>query len=217
VTRERSASPAGSPGHRGRRTGVAHGRGAFIACLALATIAVAACGAASTPAPSDLAIGDVYGGGFVACILQPGDPGYVAGEAHGLIAAIDDQNGGFGIQWAPPHFWNTAVTGTGTALGTGSANTGRIIAQNGAGIAYAVGVARAYAWGGHTDWFLPSRDELDTLHLNRAAIGGFSSAPYWSSSEDGSNTAWYQGFGNGVQGDSFGKHSTYHVRAVRRF
>ena len=217
MTRERMTSLAGSPGHGGRRTHVAYGRGAFIACLAIATIAVAACGAASTPVPSDLAIGQAYGGGFVAYILQPGDPGCAAGEAHGLIAAIDDQNGGFGIRWALPHYWNTAVTGTGTALGTGSANTDRVITQNGAGIDYAAGLARAHAGGGFTDWFLPSRDELDTLYLNRAAIGGFSSASYWSSSEDGANTAWYQDFGDGVQGDSFGKHSTYHVRAVRRF
>jgi hypothetical protein len=217
VTRERMESPAGSPGHGGRRTHVAYGRGAFIACLAIATIAIAACGAASTPAPSDLAIGGVYGGGIVVAILQPGDPGYVDGETHGLIAAVDDQNGGFGIQWALPHYWNTAATGTRTALGTGSANTDRIIAQNGAGADYAAGAARAYRGGGYTDWYLPGKDELHRLYLNRAAIGGFASAAYWSSSEAGTNTAWYQGFGYGVQGDSFGKHSTYLVRAVRRF
>jgi hypothetical protein len=64
---------------------------------------------------------------------------------------------------------------------------------------------------------LPAKDELHRLYLNRAAIGGFASAAYWSSSEDGANVARYRDCGNGVQGDSFGKHSTYLVRAVRHF
>lgn len=74
MTRERMTSLAGSPGHGGRRTHVAYGRGAFIACLAIATIAVAACGAASTPVPSDLAIGGVYGGGIVSPSSSPETP-----------------------------------------------------------------------------------------------------------------------------------------------
>ena len=61
MTRERLTAPEGIPGGRGRRTVVPHGRGALMAFLAIATIALAACGAASTPAPSDLAIGGVYG------------------------------------------------------------------------------------------------------------------------------------------------------------
>lgn len=35
-------------------------------------------------------VGDEYGGGKVVYVLHPGDPGFKAGEDHGLIAAKDD-------------------------------------------------------------------------------------------------------------------------------
>jgi hypothetical protein len=45
---------------------------------------------------------------------------------------------------------------------------------------------------GQTDWYLPSKDELDVLHTNRTAIGGFYSdwREYSSSSEIDDQTAW---------------------------
>jgi hypothetical protein len=41
-------------------------------------------------APSQLKIGDNYGGGKVAYLYQSGDEGYVAGQTHGLIASKHD-------------------------------------------------------------------------------------------------------------------------------
>ena len=89
-----------------------------------------------------LAPGTPYQGGVVAYIFKSGDPGYVAGQCHGLIAATSDQSSG--IVWALLAYQTTAVGGTGTALGTGSANTTAIVGQN------ARGVAMRPVWRGPT-------------------------------------------------------------------
>ena len=60
----------------------------------------------------------------------------------------------------------------GTELGTGFSNTDKIIASQGRiATNYAAGLARAYNGGGYTDWYLPSKNELNKLFLNRVAIG----------------------------------------------
>ena len=161
-----------------------------------------------------LAIGDSYGGGKVAYIFVEGDNGYVLGEQHGLIAATEDQSAG--IIWALPAHQGTSVPGTLLTIGSGLANTDKIITQNGTGSTYAAGLARAYSGGGNIDWFLPSQDELNKLYLSKGTIGGFADGEYWSSSEYGASHAWYQNFIGGYKGNYF-KYFSRWVRAVRAF
>ena len=177
-------------------------------------VASSASNAVTPVAP--LAIGQSYGGGIIAYILQSGDPGYISGETHGLIAATADQS--TGIIWAiTAYHYNLVPGGTGTAIGTGLANTNKVISQNGAGTTYAAGLARAYTGGGYSDWYLPSKDELAKLYAMKVlGFGGFASNDYWSSSEYSAIYAWLQNFSNGYQNYHY-KYMPYYVRAVRAF
>ena len=150
-----------------------------------------------------LAIGDYYGGGIVA---------YIDGSGiHGLIAATADQS--TGIQWYNGSY---VVTGAaGTAIGTGQANTTAIVTIQGTG-SYAAQLCNDLIVSGYDDWFLPSKDELNKLYLNKVAIGGFADYLYWSSSEGNAYYAWFQYFNDGFQYDYL-KYNTSRVRAVRAF
>jgi hypothetical protein len=168
-----------------------------------------------------ISIGEPYLGGKIAYILQLGDTGYDIAIPHGLIAAAADQS--TGIIWAILAYQGTTV-GTLITLDSGSANTDKIIEQNGAGSTYAAGLARAYNGGGYTDWYLPSQEELNKLYLNRDAIGGFEPNWYWSSTEreaapNGQSmvqTFGDNGYGSGYSG-WLSKDSSCRVRAIRSF
>jgi len=188
------------------------------------TFCVTATNAVGTGAASDASnsvtpvagvIGTSFGGGKIAYILGPDDPGYSDTQVHGLITATTDQIDW--IQWATSPFWSTGVPGgTSFLIGTGLSNTDKIIAQNGAGTTYAAGVARAYNGGGYSDWFLPSRDELEKVCHNRGVIGGFANEYYYASSEYYGSTACIQHFGSGIQQTTL-KYNPIHVRAIRTF
>jgi hypothetical protein len=160
-------------------------------------------------------VGDYIAGGVVFWV----DP---ADNTRGLVCAIEDQSAA--IRWHNGSFITTGATGTG--IGTGSANTTAIIVSQGAlETAYAAGLARAYRGGGYTDWFLPSKDELNEMYINKSKIntavtanGGsvFIEDRYWSSSEIADNYAWRQYFNTSTQSGIY-KGTSQNVRAVRAF
>ncbi|MEI6758544.1 MAG: DUF1566 domain-containing protein [Chlorobium sp.] len=67
-----------------------------------------------------------------------------------------------------------------------------------------------------SDWYLPSKEELNKLYLTKGSVGGFVYGSYWSSTPRSADIAWYQHFGSGTQG---GNYKTYElrVRPVRVF
>jgi hypothetical protein len=129
-----------------------------------------------------------------------------------LIAATIDQSSA--AEWG---CINTAIAGTSAAIGTGQANTTAIV--NGcsqAGIA--AGICNDLVLNDYSDWFLPSKDELNQMYLQKAAIGVFANDRYWSSYDESSDVfAWYQNFTNGGYANNLYKINGLYVRAVRAF
>ena len=109
---------------------------------------------------------------------------------------------------------------TGTDVGAGRANTELIVRV--CGPDSAAGVAAAYRGGGKDDWFLPSKDELNALYVQRKVVGALAVprglGRFWSSSQssDYVDEAWCQSFGNGTQGID-NKFDIWRVRPVRAF
>jgi formylglycine-generating enzyme required for sulfatase activity len=123
------------------------------------------------------------------------------------------------VQWSDGSGTPTATGATAKVLGTGAANTATIVASQGhKAQIYAASLCDDLVLGGCDDWFLPSKDELNQIFINLKArgLGSFSSAWYWSSSEDDDLDAWLQNLENGSVMNN-AKYSNYYVRAVRAF
>lgn len=169
-----------------------------------------------------LSIGDTYQGGIIFYLDASG--------CHGLISAPADQS--TGVQWQILNdggalgggFFYTHNTSFASCGGCGDGNTSMIVYNKGAGT-YAAKICYDLSLGGYSDWYLPSKYELNLMYLNIGQgnalglgnVGGFASNYYWSSTEDlDKNNAWRQDFDNGPQINA-NKGTTLYVRAVRAF
>lgn len=162
-------------------------------------------------------------------------PTTISGRSHPVF-------GTFGY-YRSPFTGPNQVVGTGTAIGTGKANTAALVAAMGesAYIAtwddlatpnYAAKICADYSLTvgatDYDDWFLPSKDELNLVYQNLKVIGlggdwGDSEGSFfWSSSEqnwgghDDSENAWNQYFFDGWQSTEF-RSSVGHMKPIRAF
>jgi hypothetical protein len=119
--------------------------------------------------------------------------------------------------------WGSAGTVRGTVSTTNGVDNTTTLFNLGSVAHPAAYYCRALTTGGYNTWYLPAKDELNTLYSNKSATpfatgNGFSVGNYYCASTeyDGAN-AWGQNMSNGGQDPSPGKHSGgSFVRAVRR-
>jgi hypothetical protein len=159
-------------------------------------------------------------GGIIFYISAPGF--FVNGSLCHLLEAAPADIGAFA--WAsaayiPPAYGGTgaylSIPGTGTAVGTGWANTAAILTAD--PDAPAAKACADYVNGIYDDWFLPSEDELYAMYTNKAVIGGFGTSPYWSSTEVDIDQALNLRFNDGYQNYGNVKRGSYWVRPIRAF
>jgi len=156
-------------------------------------------------------IGESYGGGIVFYVYDNGQ--------HGLIASTTDQDASVAWYNGTKRYTNT----TGDGLGAGEMNTALIVSlqtnDNPTGN-FAAKVCADYSVtvNGvmYSDWYLPSKFELEILFINQDFVGGFTNSYYWSSTELSSVSAWCQSFSTGSQ-LNINKSLPYGVRAIRAF
>lgn len=150
------------------------------------------------------AAGDALGGGLF--VFE--DSGYA------YISAAADQSTD-----APWGCQGTDISGTLTAVGTGSANTALIVAGC-ATSGISARICDELTLNGYSDWFLPSLDELAQMYTKLAAdgLGNFANHTYWSSTQESATQAYTIDMNNGNQGTHAKDNtSNRYTRAMRRF
>ena len=110
------------------------------------------------------AIGDTGPAGGVIFIMPS-----TVGNSTGKYFEAAPSAGGVYRTWSTGANQTAAVSGAdGTIIGTGAQNTIDIVAQAGnVAATSAAAYASDYTYGGFSDWFLPSRDELNELYTHR--------------------------------------------------
>jgi len=150
-------------------------------------------------ASAPLYVGQPYQGGIITYLDGTGQ--------HGLIVSA----GNIGTStWGCP----TTGVSTSTSVGSGATNTANILAACGTR-PIAASVCDDYSNDGYSDWYLPSKDEMQ-LVLNAGLITG--EGAWWTSSQAGTGvdqTAW-QMYNSCCFNGAF-KSQSKSIRAMRTF
>jgi hypothetical protein len=171
-------------------------------------------------------IGDTFQGGIVF---------YLDGDGGGLIVAPDRQSSsdGYGSIYEWGCYGNYISGANGTAIGTGKQNTIDIINNpcfpSKATNKLAASLCNDLTYNGYSDWFLPSKDELNQLYVNSEVLDNWGfyledqkrwhpvSQNYWTSSQIDNKFAWTCDLPSYGPEKNFDKKSERQVRCIRYF
>ena len=135
-------------------------------------------------------IGALIGGGIVVAVFVEG------GVNKALVASLTNLS--TSLPYTITAYQTVSIGATARSYYDGLTNTNAIIAQTllPASTAYAAGIARLFAGGGFSDWYLPALWELNMLYNSAAIVNkilgstnGMLNMIYWSSTEAAANSA----------------------------
>lgn len=155
-----------------------------------------------------------YAGGIIFYLDTVTGEGLVCSESNeGVNLPWDEED----LSMPYPHY--NYLGNTDTSLWSGQQNTVNVaLARPNSACA----VAANYTSNGHSDWFLPSKNEskllFDVLGVNGCNILPVSGPVYWTSSEESDWSAWrminYSGAGLGYYNKNYNMGT---IRPVRKF
>lgn len=135
------------------------------------------------------------------------DGSIFAGDTNLYVADADQSSS---VKWS-----TETVTTSATSATDGPANQAWVVDNKTLSNYPAFQLCENLNRHGHTDWYLPAKNELNVIYPNKAVIGGFTTNSYWSSTEQSFVNGWVQQFSGGFQG-YYSKGNNYAVRCVRR-
>lgn len=136
--------------------------------------------------------GQVYGGGIIVYLFVGGDPDYIQGEQHGLIASIENIGCDVNMYAAPGQFGYSNL-GLSSEIGYGLSNTQTIIDSYPGNTNLAAYKSKNYSAGGYNDWYLPSYKEMLKIYpfVSSLSLTGCNQGIYSGYTSSGGSGAIY--------------------------
>jgi hypothetical protein len=206
-----------------------------VTTTAPSTVTTTAPSTVTTTAPPEYRVGQTGPGGGTVFYVNKSRP---VGSQYFEVACHGWQNQCNGsadplVEW---NCYNVRLDTDWYSIGTGERNTSKIL-EGCNGELIAARLADEYTNSGQSDWFLPSREELNALCLwafndttnticnndgvdNRTMVQNFYSGWYLSSSTAPAANpyySWAQRFTDGQRGNSWIRYNPAYVRPIRSF